>query len=413
MARALPLACVLSLGASALAAAPGGTWPQFHGQQRDNISTETGLLKRWPEGGPKLLWTFADCGRGYAGVSVAEGRIYTSGDFGKTEYVLALGLDGKLLWKTANGASWRGATPGARATPTFSDGLLYHLCPTGRLAALEAATGKEAWAVDLREEYGAPRLPWGLSENVVVEGDLVLCAPGGERGRVVALNKKTGKLVWANTEIEDGAAYSSPMVATHNGVRQYIALLRRTVVSVDVATGKLLWSHEHRNRYNQNATRPVFHDGHVFVASGHKAGGRMLRIAPTGDAVREVWFSEEFDNCHGGVLVLGGHLYGSGCRLYHKGLLCVDFKTGRTVYRAEKLGKVSTTYADGLLYGIDQEGMVSLVAVSPREARILGQFRIPWGDRDQSLAHPVVCGGRLYIRHDKNLFAYDVSAAGK
>jgi len=399
----------LMLCATGRGATTEPTWPQFHGPARDNLSTETGLLTQWPEGGPALLWTFAECGQGYAGVSVAGGKILTAGYLDGKECVLALDLEGKLLWQSPNGKAWRGSTPGARATPTLDGDLAYHMSAGGRLAAFQIATGKEVWAVDLCEAYGTRPSTWGMSENVLLDGDKLLCTPAGPKGRVVALDKKTGKPVWANTEIEDGAAYSSPIIVDHNGVRQFITLLRRTVVGVDVGSGKLLWSHEHPNRYNQNVTRPVFHDGTVFVTSGHKAGGRMLQINPKSDGVRQLWHSGEFDNCHGGVLRLGGHLYGSGCRLYHKGLLCVDARTGKTVYRAEKLGKVSTTYADGLLYSIDQTGVTSLVKVDPQAAVVRGQFRIPMVGKDHSLAHPVVCGGRLYLRQDKNLFAYDVS----
>ncbi|MFC1806368.1 PQQ-binding-like beta-propeller repeat protein, partial [Planctomycetota bacterium] len=399
--------------APALGGSRGGFWPQFHGPKRDNMSTETGLLKQWPKEGPRLAWKFAECGRGYAGVSVAEGRVFTSGDVGGEEHVLALDLEGRLLWKRANGKSWRGSTPGSRANPTWSDGAVYHLNPNGRLAALEATSGREIWAVDLQKEYGARRGAWGLCENVVVEGDKVLCVPGSDRAKVVALDRKTGKLVWANTEIDDDGAYCTPVIATYGGVRQLITLMRMSVVSVDVATGKLLWSHTHPSRYSQNVTSPLFAEGHLFVSSGHQAGGRMLEVGAKGTSVRELWYSGEFDNCHGGLMRLGDHLYGSGCRLYHKGLLCVEFATGKTVYRAESIGKVSITWADGLLYCIDQKGKVMLVAASPREARVVSHFTIPWEHKDQSLAHPVVCGGRLYIRHAHNLFAYDVRGSGR
>ena len=398
---------------AAAAGSAGGHWPQFHGPRRNNMSTETGLLKQWPDGGPTLLWRFAHCGRGYAGVSVADGRLFTSGDFADAEFVIALALDGKLLWKTQNGRSWRGATPGSRTTPTYSDGVLYHLNPRGRLAALDARTGKQVWAVDLKQAYGARYGTWAMAENLVVEGHMLLCVPGGDKGRIIALDKATGKPVWANTAIPDGVAYASPIVVTHNGVRQLIALMRESVVGVDVRAGKLLWSHPHRNPYNQNATPPLFHEGWVFVTSGHKAGGRMLQIAPNSASVREVWFSEEFDNCHGGVMLLDGHLYGSGCRLYHKGLLCVDFRTGRTAYRAKEIGKVSLTHADGLLYCLEHKGMMSLVRATPQRATVISRFKIPWESKDPCLAHPVVCGGRLYIRHDHTLFAYDIRASAK
>jgi len=396
--------------AAAPAGAKGGFWPQFHGPNRDNLSAETGLLARWPEGGPPLAWTFGEAGRGYAGVSVAGGRIFTSGDFGADEYVLALDLAGRPLWKTANGPAWRGSTPGARGTPTYVDGALYHMGPTGRLAAFDADTGRQRWAVDTAQAFGARPGTWGLAENVLVEGDLVFCAPGGDGGRIVALDRATGRTVWANTTIADGVAYASPIVVTHGGVRQLITLLRRTVVGVDVRTGRLLWTHPHPNRYNQNVDRPVYHAGRVFVASGHKAGARVIEISPSSDAAREIWFSEAFDNCHGGVLLRGGHLYGCGCRLYHKGLMCVDFATGRTVYRVESIGKPSLTWAEDRFYGIDQAGRVMLIRADPDGAEVVSEFRIPMVGKDQSLAHPVVCGGRLYLRQDRNVFAYDIRA---
>jgi outer membrane protein assembly factor BamB len=407
---------VAALAAAALTPAAagegrGGAWPQFGGAGLDSVSAETGLLKQWPEGGPKLLWKFAECGRGYAGVSVVDGRLFTSGDFGGKEFVLALDLDGKLLWRTPNGPSWRGPTPGSRVTPTCADGLLYHLNPTGRLAALEAATGKERWAVDLATTFAARHGTWALAENLVVEGRMLLCTPGGEKGRVVALDKATGKTIWANTKIPDRASYSSPIVVTHNGVRQFIALMERSVVGVDVRTGKLLWSHRHPSRYDQNSTRPLYHEGRVLVTGGHRGGARMLAIHPKSDGVKEAWFNETFDNCHGGILLRGGRLYGSACRIHKKGLLCVDLRTGKTVYSEKSIGKVSIAYADGLLYGLDQKGRMMLVDVGPKSARIVSAFRIPWEHRDQSLAHPVVCGGRLYLRHGQNLFAYDIRAA--
>jgi len=407
-------AALLALAAAADGAAdpgehPGGYWPQLHGPSRSNMSTETGLLGRWPDGGPPLRWTFTECGRGYACPSVAEGRLFTSGDFGAEEYILALDLDGRLLWKTPNGAAWRGSEPGARTTPTWSDGILYHLGPMGRLATFEAATGKEVWAVDLVEAFGTRRSTWGMAENVLVEGNKVLCTPGGPRGRVVALEKTTGRPVWVNTTITDDQAYCSPVVVTHGGRRQLIILMKKTVVGVDVETGRLLWSHEHPSRYNQNVDTPLYHGGRVFITSGHQAGGRLLEIGPDGRSARQLWHCREFDNCHGGVLLIGGHLYGVGCRMYHKGLLCVDWTTGKVAYRAEPVGKVSITWADGLIYGVGQKGEVRLVKASPAGARIVSEFLIPpVATKDHLLAHPVVCGGRLYIRHAHHLLAYGI-----
>jgi len=406
-------------------------WPEFHGPKRDNISRETGLLRKWPEEGPRLLWKYPSCGRGYACVSAAEGLLFTSGDFGDQEMLLALDLDGKLKWKVPNGKAWKSAQRGARTTPTYRDGVLYHLNPHGLLSAYTASSGERVWSVDVKERFDAPRRTWGFTENVIVDGDLVLCMPGGRKGRVVALDRKTGATVWVNTEISDGAAYSSPIIVTHRGVRQFITLARQTVLAAEVATGKLLWSHGHPSTCDQNVTSPVFHEGAVYVTSGHKGGGRVVRIGADGRSVKEMWFGTDLDNCHGGVVLLDGYLYGSGCRLYKRGLICAEFATGRTMYNAREIGKVSVTYAgravklhdarresggyrrraDGLLYCLGNDCSMSLVDISPERAKVVGRFLPPWKKRPPCLSHPVVCGGRLYIRHLDELFAYDVRRA--
>lgn len=408
-AAGLGIGPVLALALVVAAAEPlPPHWPEFHGPNRDNLVPETGLLKQWPEGGPKLLWKFAECGKGYACVSVADGRLYTSGDFGEDEYVLALDLNGKLLWRTPNGKAWKGAQPGARTTPTYRDGAVYHLNAHGDLAALDARTGRKLWTVNLVERFDVDLGLWGFTENLVVEGDKVLCLAGGKRGRVVALDCRTGATRWANTSLTDRAGYSSPVVVTHAGVRQYIALARSTVLSVEVETGKTLWVHEHKGFCDQNVTTPIYHDGTVYVTSGHKAGGRKVKMAGDGKGVTEQWFQTDLDNCHGGVVLLGGYLYGSGCRLYQRGLMCVEYATGKTLYNAREIGKVSITYADGLLYCLGNDTTMALVDISPQRARIVSRFQPPWTKEPPCLSHPVVCGGRLYLRHLNELLAYDI-----
>jgi len=227
----------LSLCIVALAAADESPWwPQFHGPQRDNVSRDTVLLKSWPDGGPPLVWKFSECGRGYASLAIAKGMIFTTGDFGDEELVLALDLDGKLKWKTQNGKAWKGAQPGARTTPTYHDGIVYQMNATGRLAAWEAATGKPVWVVELGERFSAQHNFWGYAENVIIEGDMLLCLPGGAKGRVVALDRRTGNTIWANADIPDTAGYSSPKMITHNGTRVFLTLARKSIVAVDVKT---------------------------------------------------------------------------------------------------------------------------------------------------------------------------------
>ncbi len=410
---AFAAAGLLLIATAALAAsdgAEGGWWPEFHGPGRTNISSDTGLMKEWPEGGPPLLWRFHGCGRGYSGVSIAEGRIYTAGDFGRDEFVLALDLAGRLLWKARNGAAWHGPSPGSRTTPSYNDGVLYHMNPHGRLAAFDADRGKELWAVDLKERFDARFGMWGAAENVVVEGNKVLCMPGGLKGRVVALEKKTGETIWANTEIDDTAAYCSPIVVTHHGLRQLITMAQHSVLAVAVQTGKLLWSFPLVPRSPQNALTPVYRDGYVFVACGHWTGGTVLEISADSSRAEQVWFRRELDNCHGGSVLLGNKLFGSGCRSGGKQFYCVDFFTGRLIkeLKAKELVKVGITCADGMLYCLNHQGTMSLIKVTPDGFEVVSQFSLGRRPPNTYLAHPVVCGGRLYIRHACHLSVYDV-----
>jgi outer membrane protein assembly factor BamB len=392
------------------------SWPEFHGTARENRSPETGLLKRWPEGGPRLIWKYDDCGWGYSGVSVADGKIFTVGDDdgeqedGK-ERLIALTLDGELVWKAANGPSWTGSTPGSRTTPTFRDGVLYHLNPSGRLAALRAESGEEIWAVDLKKRFDARFGVWALAENLVVEDDKVLCLPGGSKALAAALDRRTGKTLWTTTGLADKAAYCSPVVLTHNGVRQMITMTDRSVIGVDVKTGKLLWHYPYPMNFPQHATTPVYHEGHVFVACGHSTGGTLLRIGPKSQTVEKVWHKQDFDNCHTSVILLDGRLYGSGCRLGGKSFFCVDFLSGKTIAADNTLEKLSITYADDMLYGLNHKGRMHLLEITDDGVEPVSRFDLPGRKRTNGyLSHPVICDGRLYLRHENSLYVHDVRA---
>lgn len=401
---------IATSGNSLLVAAESAGWPDFHGPRRTNISADRGLLKKWPEGEPRLLWTYSQCGKGYSGVIIAEGKIFTAGDFGREEMLVALDMDGNFLWKAPNGKAWRGASPGSRATPTYSDGAVYHMNPTGRLAAYEADSGKPLWAVDLKERFDARYGIWALAEHVIVDGDKVLCMPGGPRGRIVALDKKTGKTLWANTQIEHYAAYCSGVVVTHAGVRQLISLTQRSVVGVNVETGALVWSAPFVPRSPQNALTPVFHDGYVFIACGHASGGTLLKIDPASHSASTVWHRQDIDDCHSGALLVEGKLYGCACRVSGRHFYCVDFLTGETIKLDETMGKVGITYADRRIYALNHQGTMYLLNVTDDGFDMVSRFEIRKKPTNSYLAHPVVCGGRLYIRCDQNLYAYDVRA---
>ena len=385
-------------------------WPQHFGPDRTNMSRENGLMKQWPEGGPRKLWSFAQCGKGYSGVTVADGRIFTAGDFDREERILALDMNGKLLWEKVNGPAWRGACPGSRATPTYSEGFLYHMTPGGRLAAVRAETGEEIWAVDLQTEFEAQFGIWALAENVIVENDKVICMPGGPKGRVVALDKRTGKTLWSNTDVEHRAAYCSGRIVTHEGRRQLLTLTQRSVIGVDIENGRLLWTAPFVPRSPQNALTPVYHNGYVFVACGHSSGGTLIKPDVASGNAETVWYREDLDDCHSGAVLVDGKLFGSACRLGGKQFYCVDFMTGKTIKSDNTLGKVGITYADGMIYALNFQGTMHLIKVTGDGFERVSQFQMPKKPANSYLALPVVCGGRLYIRCDHDLHAFAISA---
>jgi outer membrane protein assembly factor BamB len=400
----------ISTGAALYGASDTNSWPEFHGPGRTNISPDRGLLKEWPEGGPPKLWTYSQCGRGFSGVAIADGRIFTAGDFGPDEILTALDMDGKLLWKSPNGDAWRRSSPGSRATPTYSDGAVYHMNPLGRIAAFEARSGRELWAVDLKARFDARYGIWALAENVIVDGDKVLCMPGGPKGRVVALDKHTGKTLWANTEIEHSAAYCSGVIVNHAGVRQLIIMTQRSVVGVNVENGNLVFSAPFVPTSPQNALTPVFRDGYVFVACGHSSGGTLLKIDPSSRTASTVWNRRDLDDCHSGALLVDGRLYGCACRMGGKGFYCIEFLTGKTIKIDKTMGKVGITYADDMIYALNHQGTMHLLAVTPDGFDMVSRFELKEKPTNSYLAHPVVCGGKLYIRCGKDLHAYNVRA---
>ena len=398
-----PLSHAAHIGASA-------HWPEHHGPGRTNISRDKGLLKEWPRGGPQKLWTYSQCGKGYSGVTIADGMIFTAGDFERREIVIALDMDGKLLWKQPNGESWRRASPGSRATPTYSDGAVYHMNPTGRLAAYKAKSGKPIWVVDLKDKFDAKYGVWALAENVIIEGDKVVCMPGGPKGRVVALDKRTGKTIWVNKEIKHFAAYCSGLIVNHAGVRQLITMTQKSVVGVAVENGELLWSAPFVPRSPQNSLTPVFKDGYVYIAAGHSSGGRLIKPDLSSRSAETVWHRKDLDDCHSGALLIDGRLYGTACRQGGRQFYCVDFLTGKNIKVDKTMGKTCITVAESMIYALNYQGTMSLLAATPDGFELVSRFELKRKPVNSYLAHPVVCGGRLYIRCDNDLHAFDVRA---
>ena len=407
----LLVAC-LGPNASPVAAGDAPCWPQFHGPNRDNISTETGLLQQWPDAGPELLWTAKGLGHGFSTVAIADGRIYTAGDIGDDTVITALDLSGGVQWQAKNGRAWTGSQPGSRSTPTVDGDRLYHESPHGDVICLNARTGQKIWNLNVLETYHSRNIEWALAEALLIDGPRVICRPGGPEASFVALDKITGRVAWTSPSSGDLAGYSSATLAECRGLRILMALMSKALVGVNADTGDLLFRFEHQSPFDENITMPIYRDGYVFIST-RTTGSVMLRIDVQGDraSVEPVWRTKDLDNQHGGVILLDGYLYGSSHVNTGGRWICLDWKTGRTMYVEDGVGKKgSLTYADGMLYTMDERGAVGLVEPTPAAHVVVSRFRIPRGGRGPTWAHPVVCGGRLYLRHSDFLYAYDVRA---
>jgi outer membrane protein assembly factor BamB len=413
----LLIACLALLGAERVFAAD---WPQWRGPQRDGISRETGLLKEWPAEGPKLLWQAKDIGHGYSTPAVVGERLYLLSNRGEAnEFVQALDVkDGRQVWSTRLGNVGPNIPaanyPGARSTPTVDGALLYALGSDGNLACLETAMGKVRWQKNLRTDFGGKTGNWAYAESPLIDGEVLVCTPGGSVATLVALNKRTGDVIWKSAVPGgDPAAYSSAIVVEVGGVKQYVQFLGNGVVGVDAKSGKFLWRDDRTAAKNQvNIPTPVASGGSIYSASAGSGGGLVKLTVNQGMVTAQpVYAAQKLPNSIGGSVRVGEYLYGTAGPV----LVCVEFATGTIQWEDRGIGTGSVLYADGRLYlHGETRGDVALVEATPEGYREKGRFMPPDApDRGPSRAwaYPVVANGRLYIRDLGSLWCYDVKAA--
>jgi outer membrane protein assembly factor BamB len=413
----------------ALAPAAGADdWPQWRGPSRDGKSGETGLLQAWPDGGPSLEWKVRGLGGGYSSLSVADGRIFTMGDLGNSQYVIALDeSNGQLLWRARIGERWDDRYGGPRATPTVDGDHIYAMGTEGDLVCLEAETGIELWRRNLQEDFGGVlmraggEIDWRYAESPLVDGDWVVVTPGGPEAMLVALNKTDGEEVWRTALPElgegglDGAGYSSVVISHGAGVKQYVQLVGRGVFGVEAETGRFLWGYNRVANDVANIPTPVIDGDYVLASSGYGQGTVLLELEAEGDGVRanEIYFHEGdvVQNHHGGLILDQGTVYTGTA--HNKGFpLSMRLADGEVLWgpiRNEGSGSAAVTYADGRLYFRYQDGMVILVETSPEGYHEHGSFRIP-DIANFSWSHPVIAGGKLYLREQENLLCYNITA---
>ena len=392
--------------------AAGEDWPQWRGPLRDDISTETGLLRQWPAGGPALAWKATGLGEGYSGVAVAKGRIYTMGDLGESSFLFALeAATGNVIWSTKVGKSG-GNFPGPRCTPTVDDDQVVVLGQFGDLVCVSGADGKERWRHNLQSDFGGKMMSgWGYAESPLVVEGKVICTPGGAQGTMIALDKKTGAVAWRCKDWTDNAAYSSIVLATIDGVRQCVQLTDASVGGVAAQDGRLLWRAPRPGKTAVIPT-PIVADDFVYVTSSYNAGCNLFKVEKDGTgsglAARQVYSNKDMQNQHGGVVKVGDYLYGYSDG---KGWLCQNFKTGETVWQEkEKLSKGSLSCAGGMLYlrAEGGPGTVVLLEATPKGWSEKGRFDQPNRSDKNSWPHPVISGGCLYLRDRDILLCYDV-----
>jgi len=392
-------------------------WPQWRGKGRDGKSPETGLLDRWVGSGPRRVWSTSGLGRGYAGTAVVGGRVYTMGRRGSSEYMICLDADkGQQLW-----AATVGKGDHCNCTPTVDGSRVYGIGLNGDLLCADAATGRKVWRKSFADDFdGKMMSQWGFSESPLVDGNKLVCTPGGSRAIMVALDKQTGKPIWATPmptvegQGKDGAGYSSIVVSNGAGVRQYVQLVGRGVIGVAADSGRLLWGYNKIANGTANIPTPVVHGDYVFCSNGYGAGSALLKLIRTGRRVtaREVYFlsSKEMQVHHGGMILHDGFIYcGHG---QAQGFpLCIEMATGKVAWRPGRgpgTGSAAVSFADGHIYYRYQNGIMALVEATPREFRLKGQFRIATVN-GESWPHPVIANGRLYLRDQNDLHCYDIT----
>jgi outer membrane protein assembly factor BamB len=389
-------------------------WPQWQGQDRTAVSKEKGLLSQWPEKGPTLLWSVDTLGGGYSTPSIAAGRIFGMGARNSDEGVWALSEDdGKELWWTriAPKAEKAGYPQGPRCTPTVDGDLLYALGMSGDLVCLKAATGDLVWQKNLEKDFKGRVGGWKYAESPLIDGERLLVTPGGDTATIVCLNKKTGDTIWTSKVPGKGAsneaAYSSLVAANVQGQKEYIQFLAGNVVGIAAEDGKYLWRYKDRFPGIVCST-PIYFDSQVYAAASYGKGGGAVRLSREGDEVKatEVYFNPQYQNHHGGLVLIDGYLYGEG----NGNLVCIEFKTGKEMWREKKAGKGSIAAADGKLYYRNEGGPIYLVDANPEKYVERGRFNQPERSRHAAWPHPVIANGKLYIRDQEKLFVYDVKA---
>lgn len=392
-------------------------WPRWRGRNLDGICQETGLMAQWPPDGPRLVWIVEGLGTGYASVSITGGKIFTMGRKNGMEHMMALNQqDGSILWSTPLGPGKN--QKGSNCTPTVDTDRVYGISIEGDLMCAQVDSGQPVWTKNFGRDFGGRMMSgWGYSESPLVDGNLLICTPGGEQAMLAAMDKSTGRVAWTSPSPQgSGAGYSSMVISNGGGVKQYVQLFGKGIFGVDAANGRPLWFYPRIANGTANIPTPIVDGDFVFTSTGYQTGAALLRLSRNGGSVaaQEQYFldSNTLQNHHGGMILLDGYVYcGHG---HNNGFpICVEMKSGRIAWggkqRGPGSGSAAVAYADGHLYFRYENGVMALIEATPRAYNLKSSFRLAV-NHDRSWPHPVIVDGKMYLRDQNSLMCYDIKA---
>jgi len=395
---------------------------QWRPENRTGVSSETGLLKSWPQNGPDLIWSVKNLPKGYSSVSFGNNLIYVSGNEDKNDFLLALDPAGNTKWKTMYGTAWNQSYPESRCTPTLEGEKVFVTSGTGEVVCLNGLNGEIIWSQNASQLYKGTFGEWGIAESLIIDGDKLYFTPGGPETTIVALNKNTGSLIWKSAAINDSPSYVSPLLVEHNGIKIIVNVLLHNIIAVNALDGSVLWKIDHTEALDSKKSKevwgdaplikcvtPLYNDGKIYVTGGYEHGGIMLKMADDSKSVTVEWTDEVLDVHHGGVVLVEGYIYGSNWLSNSNGnWCCIDWNTGKKMYEERWKCKGSVIAADGMLYIYDERsGFVGLVKPNPEKFDLVSSFKVTEGSGPH-WAHPVIHNGNLFIRHGNALVVYNI-----
>lgn len=377
----------------------------WRGPNRDGHYPDQNLLKSWPANGPEMLWAYEDLGKGFSSAVPVGDKIYVTGLEGETGFLYVLSDKGELIQKLPYGRDFSESYPGSRSTPVIIDNLMYIATGEGELLCMDINTGQKIWVKGLFTDFDGKNITWGVTENLIIDGDILYVSPGGSTYNVVAINRNNGAVIWSSPGKGTLSSYGSPLLFTHGGRKILVSLMDSYVLGLDASTGDLLWSHPFENRHNIHPNTPIYHNGELYVYTGYGKGGYMLKLSADGNSITQKWENTLLDPKTGGAVLVDGYIYGSGDR--NRRWFGVDWNTGDVVHESRDIDKGTVIAADGMIYAYTERGELALIEPQAGNFNIVSQTQIELGS-DQHWAYLVINNGILYVRHGNAIMAYDI-----